>query len=328
MSTNILDFGKLCLQKPNITLQCCAQKNECATPSKIYDDAICAQVLELRASGNSYAAIESALGIPLSDVIKIVKSETSRSTSPASDKIKPLTRQNQRQAARSLRTAGWTFKRIGEHLGISPSMAHAYASDIKIRRRQGSRVSKRNHRITEARQMRKRGDTLEKIAETFDVTEGTASKWCKGIGFPPINEKRAEMIAEAREMRMRGDTLEKIANHFGFTHQAIDYWTRDIPNPRRLTVKRSKPPELTKKREKAYLMCQSGMPLTQVGKLFGVDRSTIFRWVEWYCQEKITNEVLYFYTRDRDGNTTSMERHKTQPDGSVVIEVVRRGADV
>ena len=283
--------------------------------SKNIDDAVRHQILTLRDAGNSYTAIESALGIPLSDVIKIVKS----AASPASDKIRP---HHKKPAARSLRTARWTFRQIGEHLGISPTTAHAYASDIKIRRRQGSRVPKRNHRITEARQMRRDGDTLEKIAETFDVTEGTASKWCKGI-VPPINQNRAEIIAEARQMRMRGDTLEKIGNHFGVTHQAVDYWTRDIPNPRRLTIKRSKPPELTKKREKAYLMCQSGMPLTEIGKCFGVDRSTIFRWVEWYCQEKITNQVLYFYKRDTYGMPIEAERHKTQPDGSVVVEVAR-----
>ena len=325
--------------------------------SKNIDDATRAQVLELRASGNSYAAIESALGIPLSDVIKIVKSAASpQKTFPSSDKIRSdfgkfhsrepnetlrccaqtrecatpskISPRHQRQAARSLRTARWTFKRIGAHLGISPSTAHRFASDIKIPRRQGGiakdteTVSKRNHRIVEARQMRKRGDTLEKIAETFDVTEGTASKWCKGI-VPPIDKKRAGMIAEAREMRLRGDTLEKIANHFGTTHQTVHDWTRDIPNPRRHTAK---PPELTKKREKAYMMCQSGMPLTQVGKLFGVDRSTIFRWVEWYCQETITNEVLYFYKRDAYGMPIEVECHKTQPDGSVVVEVARMDA--
>ena len=140
-----------------------------------------------------------------------------------------------------LRTARWTFKRIGEHLGISPSTAHRFASDIKIPRRQGDiakdteTVSKRKQRIAEARQMRERGDKLKKIAETFDVVEGTASKWCKGI-VPPIDQKHAEMIAEARQMRRNDDTLEKIGNHFGVTHQAVDYWTRDIPNPRRLTV--------------------------------------------------------------------------------------------
>ena len=202
--------------------------------SKNIDNAVRQQIRTMRDAGNSYTAIESALGIPLSDVIKIVKSETSRSTSPASDKIRSdfgkfhsrepnetlrccaqteecatpskISPHHKKPAARSLRTARWTFKRIGAHLGISPSTAHAYASDIKIRRRQRSRVPKRNHRITEARQMRRNGDTLEKIAA-----------------------------------------------HFGFTHQAVDYWTRDIPNPRRLTVKRSKPTELTKKREKAYL---------------------------------------------------------------------------
>ena len=194
------------------------------------DDATRAQVLELRASGNSYAAIESALGIPLSDVIQIVKSSEQ---SENKQRIRPC---HKRPAARSLRTARWTFKRIGEHLGISPTTAHAYASDIKIPRRQGGiakdteTVSKRNHRIAEAREMRARGDKLEKIAEKFDVTEGTASKWCKGI-VPPIDKKRAEMIAEAREMRRNGDTLEKIAAHFGSTHQTIHYWTRDIPHP-------------------------------------------------------------------------------------------------
>ena len=319
MSKHILDFGKLCLQKPNITLRCCAQKNECATPSKIYDDATRAQVLELRASGNSYAAIESALGIPLSDVIKIVKpSEQSENK----QRIRP---RHQRQAARALRTARWTFKRIGEHLGIAHSTAHRFASDIKIPRRQGDiakdteTVVKRKQRIAEARQMRRDGATLLKIAERFDVTTGTASKWCKGIA-PPIDKEHAEMIAEARQMRRREDTLEKIGNHFGVTHQAVGYWTRDIPNPRRLTVKRSKPPELTKKREKAYLMCQSGMPLTQIGKFFGVDRSTIFRWVEWYCEEKITNEVLYFYKRDTYGMPIEVERQKVAPSGEIRIE--------
>ena len=294
------------------------------------DDATRAQVLELRASGNSYVAIESALRIPLKTVIKIVKSAVpslSPLARPTTSDVQP---RHQRQAARSLRTARWTFKRIGAHLGISPSTAHRFASDIKIRRRQGDfakdteTVVKRKQRIAEARQMRERGDKLEKIAETFDVTIAAASKWCKGI-VPPIDKKRAEMIAEAREMRARGDTLEKIAAHFGSTHQTIHYWTRDIPSPRRLTTKSDT--ELTKKREKAYLMSGSGMSLTKIGKLFGVDRSTIFRWVEWYRQEKITNEYLCIYNRDRDGNTTSMERHKTQPDGSVIVEVVRRGAD-
>ena len=282
------------------------------------DDALRHQIRTLRDAGNSYAAIESALGIPLSDVIEIVKGRIE----PPDTNLRPC---HKRPAARSLRTARWTFRRIGEHLGISPSTAHRFASDIKIPRRQGDfaketeTVVKRNERIAEARQMRKRGDTLEKIAETFDVTIATVSKWCKGI-VPPINQNRAEIIAEAREMRRNGDTLEKIAAHFGFTHQAVGYWTRDIPNPRRLTVKRSKPPELTKKREKAYLMCQSGMPLTQVGKFFGVDRSTIFRWVEWYRQENITNEVLYFYTRDTYGMPIEVERQKVAPSGEIRIE--------
>ena len=278
------------------------------------DDATRAQVLELRASGNSYAAIESALGIPLSDVIKIVKSAASpQKISPDSANVQP---RHQRQVARSLRTARWTFKRIGEHLGISPTTAHRFASDIKIPRRQGSRVSKRKQRIAEARQMRRNGDKLEKIAETFDVTEGTASKWCKGV-VPPIDKKRAEMIAEAREMRLRGDTLEKIANHFGTTHQTVHDWTRDIPNPRKLIAKS---PELTKKREKAYMMCKSGMPLTEIGKFFGVGRSTIFRWVEWYRQENISNEVLYFYKRNAYGMPIEVEREKVAPSGEIRIE--------
>ena len=197
--------------------------------SKNIDDALRHQIRTLRDAGNSYTAIESALGIPLSDVIKIVKGRIK----PPTKTIRP---RHQRQAARSLRTARWTFKKIGAHLGISPTTAHAYASDIKIRRRQGSRVPKRNHRITEARQMRKRGDTLEKIAETFDVTEGTASKWCKGI-VPPMDKARAEMIAEARQMRLRvAIPLKRLRRTSGSHTKQLHYWTRDIPNPRRLAA--------------------------------------------------------------------------------------------
>ena len=318
--------------------------------SKHIDDAVRHQIRTMRDAGNSYAAIESALGVPLSDVIKIVKGRTEP---PASDKIRSdfgkfhsrepnetlrccaqteecatpskISPRHQRQAARSLRTARWTFKRIGAHLGISPSSAHLFAGDIKIPRRQGNlsskdteTVVKRKQRIAEARQMRMRGDKLEKIAETFDVTEGTASKWCKGIA-PPINQKRAEIIAEAREMRLRGDTLEKIAAHFGVTHQTIANWTRDIPNPRGHTAV-SKPTELTQNIEKAYQMSQSGMTLKAIGKFFGVNRSTIFRWVEWYRKEKITNEVLYFYTRDTYGMPIEVEREKVAPSGEIRIE--------
>ena len=32
---NLADFGKFCLRMPNKTLRCCAQTEECATPSKI-----------------------------------------------------------------------------------------------------------------------------------------------------------------------------------------------------------------------------------------------------------------------------------------------------
>ena len=68
------------------------------------------------------------------------------------------------------------------------------------------------------------------------------------------------------------------------------------------------------------MMCQSGMPLAEIGKFFGVDRSTIFRWVEWYCQEKITNEVLYFYKRDAYGMPIEVEREKVAPSSEIRIE--------
>ena len=284
--------------------------------SKHIDETTRAQVLTMRDAGNSYTAIECALRIPLSDVIKIVKGRIE----PPTTTLRP---RHQRQAARLLRTARWTFKRIGEHLGISPSTAHRFASDIKIPRRQGDiakdteTVSKRNQRIAEARQMRKRGDKLEKIAETFDVTTGTTSKWCKGIA-PPINKEHAEMIAEARQMRRNRDTLEKIAKHFGFTHQTIAYWTRDIPNPRKLIAKSDT--ESTKNIEKAYQMSQSGMSLKAIRKVFGKSKATIFRWVKWYRQEKITNEVLYFYKRDTYGMPIEVERQKVAPSGEIRIE--------
>ena len=67
-------------------------------------------------------------------------------------------------------------------------------------------------------------------------------------------------------------------------------------------------------------MSQSGMPLTEIGKIFGVNRSTIFRWVEWYRQENITNEVLYFYTRDAYGMPIEVERQNVAPSGEIRIE--------
>ena len=278
------------------------------------------QILELRGTGESYSAIKSKLGVPLATVIQIVKDRyvSDEIRIPYADRpvLKP---RHKISAARALRTAGWSFNRIAEHLDISHTSAHLFARDIQIPYKPPSaydtaKVIQRKQLRSDARAMRWNGELAETIANQLGISVGHVYKMCKGIK-PPKHQKHAERKRIACEMRDRGDALKTIGVYLGVAPQTVSDWTRD--------PSRKKQPIDPDVKHKMLEMRRMGARLQTIADAFGGSISRVSRVLSDLLEASISGETLYYYRRDNNGMVTAMERHKVDASGEIVIEKVR-----
>lgn len=88
-------------------------------------------------------------------------------------------------------------------------------------------------RKAEARERRKSGTLLSEIAAEFNISEGAASKWCKGVSPSKPKPKQTNgrtkkhhtnIKAKAFEMKKDGHSITKIADILGKNKSTISRW--------------------------------------------------------------------------------------------------------
>ena len=106
-------------------------------------------------------------------------------------------------------------------------------------------------RKTKARERRKSGTLLSEIASEFNISEGTASKWCKGISPAKQHSKQTNKSISDRTYRRR----------------------------------KEKPQSETKTdmKTKALEMKKDGHSITEIADILGKNKSTISRWLKPFC---------------------------------------------
>src|SRR5437879_5080609 len=94
-------------------------------------------------------------------------------------------------------------------------------------------MTDQSDRIETARRMRSVGGMSKRqIAEIFEVSTGTLTKWLRGVEPPAWTSRpnaKDELRERARELRLQAYSVPELADELGVSKSTAYLWVRDIP---------------------------------------------------------------------------------------------------
>ena len=236
--------------------------------------------VEAYLGGDSLKMVARRFGVNQSTVNKWVHSAGHKTRPPGFlNKIDSALRRE----AVSAYLGGATLREAGQRVGVRPDRVSKWVKAAGHEMRRNSKLNKFSH------ETRRRavaaylaGESAEALAKRHGVSAGVVSRWIRAAGHSLRGSlDRSKFSAATRKLavedHLAGESLKAVAERFGANRGTISAWVHAAGHEVRAVDQHKLSKEDRQQAVQSYL---DGASSEEVGKRFGVDRTTVADWVK------------------------------------------------